>query len=322
MPEEKRLDPAESTVSGQESFDPGLTQKYSGTIRRFINKDGSFNVHRQLSGLKNLHVYQYLINISWKKFFALVVLSYFGVNALFALIYMLFGVENLQGAEGKTVLGGFLDAFYFSVHTFTTVGFGSISPKGTAVNLVASVEALVGWMSLALATGLFFARFSRPTARIIFSKQALIAPYQSGTSLQFRIANLRDNVIVDLEGKLLLMTVENNSGQLQRRYYELKLERPGIHFFPLAWTVVHPIDETSPFFGKKDSDLASLQAEIMILIKGFDDTFSQVVHTRYSYRYDEILWGARFVPIFYIDKQGDVILELDRISETVTAELA
>ncbi|OGC90068.1 MAG: hypothetical protein A2142_02480 [candidate division Zixibacteria bacterium RBG_16_48_11] len=177
-------------------------------------------------------------------------------------------------------------------------------------------------MSLALATGLFFARFSRPTARIIFSKQALIAPYQSGTSLQFRIANLRDNVIVDLEGKLLLMTVENNSGQLRRRYYELKLERQSINFFPLAWTVVHPIDESSPFFGKNDSDLASLQAEIMILIKGFDDTFSQVVHTRYSYRFDEILWGARFVPIFYIDKQGDVILELDRISETVTAELA
>ena len=126
---------------------------------------------------------------------------------------------------------------------------------------------------------------------------------------------------MELEAKLLLMTVESANGQMARKYYDLKLERSSIHFFPLTWTVVHPIDETSPLYGKKAEDLRASQAEIMILIKGFDDTFSQVVHSRYSYRYDEILWGAKFVPIFYTDQQGDIILELDRISETVKEEL-
>ncbi|OGC76954.1 MAG: hypothetical protein A2Z27_06425 [candidate division Zixibacteria bacterium RBG_16_50_21] len=311
----------DSTGQSQHSYDPGLTQKYSGTIRRIINKDGSFNVRRQKSGFKNLHVYQYLIDISWPKFFAWVVLVYVLINTFFAFLYLAIGVENLQGARSTTPWGAFLEAFYFSVHTFTTVGYGSIAPQGTAANMLAVLEALAGWMSLALAAGLFYGRFSRPSARISFSSQAIIAPYLNGSSLQFRIANQRNNMIVDLEAKLLLMTVENSNGQLQRRYYELKLERPGIHFFPLAWTVVHPIDQSSPLFRKKGSDLASLQAEIMILIKGFDDTFSQTVHTRYSYRFDELLWGAKFIPIFYIDQQGDVMLELDRISETVPAEL-
>jgi inward rectifier potassium channel len=305
----------------QQSYDPGLTQKYSGTIRRIINKDGSFNVRRRRLTLRNLNFYQHLINISWTRFLTLVLLFYVLINALFAVLYLLVGIETLKGAEVGTLLDAFLSAFFFSVHTFTTVGYGSIAPTGTWANLLAVLEALVGWLSLALAAGLFYGRFSRPSARVIFSSQAIIAPYQDKTSLQFRLANQRTNLLMEMEAKLVLMTVEDVKGNLQRKYYDLKLERANIHFFPLTWTVVHPIDQNSPLFGRKSDDLAALQAEIMILIKGFDDTFSQVVHARFSYRYDELIWGARFVPIFFTDQQGDLILELDRIDQTERVSL-
>jgi inward rectifier potassium channel len=297
------------------SFDPGLTQKYSGTIRRIINHDGSFNVHRHGVGLRNLNFYQLLINISWPKFLILVVAAYFLCNAAFAGVYLALGVENLQGVDAASQLEAFLGAFYFSVHTFTTVGYGTIAPKGVGTNLVAAFEAMTGLMSFALATGLLYGRFSRPSARIMFSNRLLITPYQDKTSLQFRITNQRTNMLMDMDAKMLLMLVERAGGQLQRKYFDLKLERPSIYFFPLTWTIVHPIDSTSPLFGKTNEDLASLQAEIMILVKGFDDTFSQVVHARNSYRYDEIVWGGRFLPIFHIDEHGDIVLQIDRLND-------
>jgi len=305
----------------QQSFDPGLTQKYSGTIRRIINKDGSFNVRRERGGLANLHFYQYLISISWTKFLLIVLASYLLLNLIFELLYLALGIENLQGAASSNSMEAFLNSFFFSVHTFTTVGYGNIAPNGIWTNLVSVVEALTGWLALAVAAGLLYGRFSRPSAKIVFSSHAIISPYQDKTSLQFRVANQRSNLLMEMESKLLLMTVENVNGQLQRQYYDLKLERHHIHFFPLTWTIVHPIEETSPLFKKTVGDLEKLQAEILILIKGFDDTFSQTVHARYSYRYDEIIWGARFVPVFYIDAHGDVVLEVDRISETISEKL-
>ena len=296
-------------------FDPGLTQRFNGVIRRVINKDGSFNVYRTGVGLHGLNFYQYLINISWPKFFLFVIAAYMLVNLVFASVYLALGVEHLQGAEATTPLIAFLNAFFFSTHTFTTVGYGSIAPKGMWTNVVASTEAMTGLMSFAVATGLLYGRFSRPSARIVFSDRAIIAPYFGRTSLQFRIANERTNILMELEAKVLLMTVESVEGKLQRKYYPIALERAGVYFFPLTWTVVHPIDEASPLFRKTGPELAALQAEILILIKGFDDTFSQVVHARYSYRFDEIAWGARFAPAFYISSNGDVVVQVDKISE-------
>ena len=152
-------------------------------------------------------------------------------------------------------------------------------------------------------------------ARIAFSKQIVVAPYRGGTSLQFRIANRRSNNLMELEALMLLMTVEQADGQQLRRYKTLTLERASVQFLPLTWTIVHPIDETSPLWGKVAEDLARLQTEFLILIKGFDDTFFQTVHVRYSYRFEEIVWGARFAPAFEVDSHGDMVLELERLSE-------
>jgi inward rectifier potassium channel len=171
----------------------------------------------------------------------------------------------------------------------------------------------VGVLGFAVATGLLFGRVSRPSARLGFSENALIAPYQDGTSLQFRVVNRRKNSLVEAQAQVLLMTVEREDGKPVRRYHPLTLERASVLFLALTWTVVHPIDEASPLYGKTAAELAALQAEIIILIKAYDDTFSQTVFARYSYRHDELLWGARFAPAFHVDPAGDLVLDLRKL---------
>ncbi len=150
-----------------------------------------------------------------------------------------------------------------------------------------------------------------------------MAPYQDQSSIQFRIVNQRPNILMDLEANLVLMTVEGPPGKLTRRYQSLKLERDRVYFLPLTWTIVHPLDETSPLYGKTAEDLERLQAEFVILIKGFDDTFSQTVHARYSYRYDELQWQAKFQPAFEIDENGDMVLNVDQVgSHALLSEAA
>jgi inward rectifier potassium channel len=293
------------------NFDPGLTQQFYSPLRRAINKDGSFNVHRRGTTWRDVHPYLHLINMQWGKFFTVIFFAYVVVNTLFALVYFSLGPGELQGADGTTAFDHFLNSFFFSAHTLTTVGYGSISPRGIAANFMAAFEAMVGLMGFALATGLLFGRVSRPSARIGFSEKLLVAPYRDSTSLQFRIVNQRANNLMELEAKVLLMTVEGTP--LTRRYTALKLERDSVYFFPLTWTIVHPIDQESPLRGRSVEELAKLQAEVLILIKGFDDTFSQTVHARYSYRYDEVVWGARFTPAFQIDRAGDIVLDVDQV---------
>ncbi len=166
-------------------------------------------------------------------------------------------------------------------------------------------------MGFALATGVLFGRVSRPSAKIGFSGNALVAPYQDRTSLQFRVVNMRPNVIIEVSASVMLMTVENGA----RRFQELPLERDGIRFFPLTWTVVHPIDDNSPMLGKTAEELAAQHGEILILIKGFDDTFNQIVNARYSYRFDEIVWNGKFSPAFHVDDQGRMVLEVNEVGK-------
>lgn len=297
------------------SFDPGLTQQYSGTLRRAINKDGSFNVDRRGGSWRNIHPYLHLINAGWPAFLGIVCLAYLIVNTLFALIYFGLDPAQVQGTESSRGFSRFLNDFFFSAHTLTTVGYGNLAPVGVAGNSVAAFEALVGLMGFALATGVLFGRVSKPSAKIGFSEKILIAPYQDRTSLQFRIVNLRSNVLIELSAIVTLMTVENSGGKLTRQFRVLPLERDGVFFFPLTWTIVHPIDESSPLFGKTAQELERTQAEVLILIKGFDDTFSQTVNARYSYRYDEMAWGAKFNTAFHIDDGGHMVLDIDRVGD-------
>src|SRR5689334_21150863 len=299
------------------SFDPGLTQQYTGPLLRAINKDGSFNVRRRgLHGLAG-SIYMHLVNLSWPRFWGVVALAFLSVNIIFASIYTALGPRALRATEADMGLGQFGKGFFFSVHTLTTVGYGDLYPLGLTANIVASAEAALGLMGFALATGLLFARFSRPNAQLIFSHCMVVAPYRDGYSLQFRMANRRNNVLTDVLADMMLMTVEQDAqGQLRRNFVELKLERSKIFFLALTWTVVHPIDESSPLKGMKAADLERLQAEVLILIRGYDDSFTQVVNTRYSYRWEEIQWSARFASAFEVASGGHLVLDLERISAT------
>ena len=264
---------------------------------RLLNRDGTFNVRRRgLGFFESLSAYHTLLTLSWPRFLLLVVAAYFAANLVFAAAYLLCGPGALMGPMvGDSHL---LQAFFFSVETIGTIGYGQIAPASTAANIVMTTESVSGLVGLAIVTGLLFARFSRPVAAVLFSRWALIAPYRGITAFEFRIANRHKNELVELEAKLLYSRTRERGGRRMREFLELGLERRTVVFFPLTWTVVHPIDETSPL---KDVTLAQLEAEdaeFLVLLQGTDETFAQRVHARSSYKPHEIVWQARFTDVF------------------------
>ena len=296
--------PIDPQPNNEESRDLGFGAVVARQNRRLLNRDGSFNVARRgLSFRSSLSLYHSLLTMSWSRFLGLVVGSYVVANALFACAYVLCGPEALTVPEGMHVENRFLLAFFFSIHTLATIGYGNITPVSLAANVIVSVESLLGLLGFALVTGILFARFSRPTARIIFSERAVIAPYHGGTALMFRIANARSNQLIEVSARVLFARFE--PGRSTRRFHQLKLEREQVAFFPLSWTVVHPIDEESPLSGLTAADLRAGDAEFPILLTGIDETFSQTVHARSSYKWDEIVWHARFADIFNRPTAGD-----------------
>ena len=291
----------------------------SNRARRLLNRDGSFNVVREGLGLlATLAPYHLLLTISWPGFIAVVTLLYIVLNLIFALFFLACGADALAGPAAHMLGGRFSQAFFFSIQTFATIGYGQIGPNGLAANLLVTIEALVGLMYQALATGLLFARFARPTAAIVFSRQAIVAPYAGMQSLQFRIANRRrHNEIIQLEAQVLYTSFETNDrGQLVRRYRFLPLERNKVTFFPLSWTIVHPIDDGSPLKGKSREDLERDEAEILVLLTGVDETYEQTVHARTSYRADEIVWNARFQSVFRRLVPSDLVsIDVSRLND-------
>jgi inward rectifier potassium channel len=298
------------------TFDPGLTQKYDGPLRRIINPDGSFNVLRRGTNWRDVHPYLHLVSIPWMRFFGWIVAAYVAVNFVFAMAYYALGPDALLAGSASSY-GRFLQCVFFSSQTLTTVGFGAVSPRTATANIIAAFEALSGLLGFAVATGLLFGRVSKPSARIGFSEKALIAPYQEGWSVQFRMVNRRANTLIEPAVTMMLMTVDRSNGGSRREFQLLKLERDRIMLFPLMWTIVHPIDGESPLFGKSEANLEALQAELMVLVKAWDETFGQTVHQRFSYRYSEVVWGGRFTPAFGVDEEGGMQVHVDKVGNHV-----
>jgi inward rectifier potassium channel len=268
--------------------------------RRLLNRNGSFNVKREgLPFLESHSAYHYFITMRWTRFLFYVIAAYIAANALFAIAYVNCGDDALTGFAKSGTAERFAIAFFFSVHTLATIGYGSISPTNMASNIVVVFESLIGLLGFALVAGIVFARFARPTAQVAFSNRAIIAPYRGISALMFRIVNQRLNAgeLVELEAKVML-TRRKRGVEGEREFIPLVLERSNVTFFPLSWTIVHPIDEKSPLHGMTERDLLGCDSEFLILLNGFDETFSQTVHTRSSYRGDEVVWGARFKSIF------------------------
>lgn len=310
----------ESTLVDQEEQrqDLGFGTKINQPYSRLVNKDGSFNVQRSHEGFWNrLNVYHKLVTMGWLPFLGWVFVFYFSINVFFASIYLLAGSQNLKGLDDLSLGGAFWGAFFFSAQTVTTVGYGHISPNGFLTSSIAAIESLLGLLLFAIATGLVYSRFSRPVAHIRFTKNAVFAPYLDVNGWMFRIIHERTNQLIDVEVEVSLSRLETKQdGTRYRQYYPLPLERKKVSFFPNNWTLVHPIQPDSPLHGYTPEQLAESDAEFLILLRAIDDTFSQMVHTRYSYRYDEILWGRKFRPMFSSDTLGDVLVDLDQLDET------
>ena len=288
-----------------------------GSHQRLLNRDGTFNVVREgLHPLSALSLYHWSLTISWPLFLTAITVLYVGINALFAVAFLLCGPSALQSTTTIPNGDAFARAFFFSVQSFATIGYGHIVPVGLASNLLVTLEALINIVGIALATGLVFARFSRPIAKIIYSEHAIVAPYRNVTALEFRIANQRSSQIIEIEAKVILSKIENIAGATSRKFYELKLERSRVTFFALSWTIVHPIVPTSPLYGLTEEDLIAADAEIMILLTGTDDTSSQIVHSRSSYKANEVVWSAKFSNIFMRTRDGGVIgMDVSRIND-------
>jgi inward rectifier potassium channel len=287
-----------------------------------IRQDGAINVKRKgLPFFNTADNYHKLITMSWGRFWLIVLCGYLIINTAFAFIYLFIGVENLNGSEGTDTYQHFWDAFFFSAQTISTVGYGHISPRGMAANSVAALESMMGLLAFALATGLLYGRFSRPTAKIVYSQNLLISPYKDGSKgIMFRLANLRRSTLIDLQMEITFSYNEDVDGKKVRRFFPLELERKRVSILTLSWTVVHPLDENSPLKDITPDDLQSSQASFSVLLKAFDDTFSQTVHSRTSYQFEHLVWDAKFKPAFDRDEDGRVVLDLSRINEFVKVE--
>jgi len=238
-------------------------------------------------------VYHSLLTTAWAQFFALVLVTYLGANLLFALGYLAIG-DGIEEARP----GNFSDAFFFSVQTMATIGYGKMAPRGLAANLLVTLEALIGLLGLALVTGLVFAKFSRPTARVIFSQNAVITRFDGVPSLLVRMANERGNQIAEAQAHLVLLRTERTpEGEEIRRAHDLHLRRSHSAFFAFTWLVVHPITADSPLHGETPESLKAKDIDLVASMTGLDETLSQAVHARHAWMPDQILWGHRFADV-------------------------
>lgn len=299
------------------------SRNYNNSIR-FIDKQGQINIKRKgLGGLANFDVYHWLISTSRTKLSLVILAGYIFINLLFATIYYSIGVEFFGGIDGQGALNEYMNLFFFSAQTITTLGYGHIYPIGNAASTVAAVESLLGLLSFAIATGILFGRFSRPEADLLYSENILIAPYKEMTALMFRIANKKQYELIESEVSVNMSMTNPETNR--RDFFNLKLELNRINFFPLSWTLVHAIDDQSPVYGLTLKDLEQRDAEVIILFKAVNDTFSQTVHSRHSYKWYEIVSDAKFKPLKQdADKKGRISISVTDIHhyEKVTASQA
>jgi inward rectifier potassium channel len=295
--------------------DLGLGGRMSERSRaRLLNHDGTFNVRRNnLSPVHPYNAYNTLLRLTVPRLIGLLCAGYLVTNAFFAMLYWLCGPGALEGAA-RAPLRRFEDCLFFSVQTLATIGYGRLVPVTRAANVLVAFEALVGLLGFAIVSGLLFARFTRPTAKIRFSDKALIAPYEGGWALMFRLVNLRNHDLTDVRAVLSFARWAEIDGERSREFDQLPLERDAIIFMPLHWVIVHPITERSPMRGLTEAALAASEPELVCLITADDETFAQTVHARTSYDASDIVWGGRFRDM-YIADDVHVAIDISRLHD-------
>lgn len=297
--------------------DPGIGTKIDEKVRRMINSDGSYNVIKKGSTKGIRDIFKYLVEISWTWFFTILFVGYIIFNLIFSIIYLYFGSENILGVSPDN--GPiFFQTFFFSIQTFTTVGYGTLAPMGIATQIVAAIEAFVGFMSFSLATGLLYGRFSRPRSKLKFADNFVFSKYEDGYSFKFKLTNLRDVVLQDVEAKIITMfNKENKEGNMVRTYYELSITLPKIDIMALTWTLVHKIDKESPFWGKTKEEIMKQHPEFLIFVNGFDEIYSERTRARKSYIVDDIIWNKNFATNFKSLENGKLIMDVRDLNNVI-----
>jgi inward rectifier potassium channel len=290
---------------------------------RFFNRNGEPNM--QVMGMnlwQRLNIYHSLLTMSMWKFLLVVVIYFMGTNLFFTAIYYLIGIEHLGGLLQVQGLELFGEVFFFSAQTFTTVGYGRINPIGFAASFTASMEALTGLMTFAIATGIMWGRFSRPKAYIRYSKNAVVAPFREGIALMFRMVPYTRNYLVNVEVKVTLAMQVIEDGQMKNRFFNMPLDIAKANTMTANWTLVHVINEESPIYGFTKEDLTNAHAEMLVFVQGFDESFSNTVISRTSYTYEELVFGAKFLPMYHPSDDGmKTVLHLDQLDAYEKVEL-
>jgi inward rectifier potassium channel len=300
--------------NNEKEIELGFGNKNYNKDTRFLNKDGSVNIKR-LDGdfFRRLDLYHTFLNITWKRFIVIVLIGYMVANLFFASLYYLAGTQNFGNLSNVDERHKFTELFFFSAQTLTTVGYGYIYPKGTLVSSIAAIESMTGLLVFALATGVLYGRFSKPRASIRYTTHALLAPYEKITGFMFRMANTTQNELIESEAQVILSM--NDLKTSQRVFLPLELEIKKISFMPLSWTIVHPIDENSPIFKYTKEDLIKADAEFLISVKAINDTYSQTVYSRTSYRGHEIIENAKFKPLQRTQHGSKTTINLRKLDE-------
>lgn len=281
---------------------------------RLVEKDGSFNVIRDGGrNVRRFSPYHVLIKMSGWRFALMILCWYLFINVIFACGYLFAGMDGLLTNDEGGIMSSFWDAFFFSAQTLTTVGFGRQAPISYSVNALATLEMLVGWMSFAVASGLVYGRFSRPKPFLKFTQKALISPYQGGHGLMFRVVSEHSSPLIEVNAQVIIVHDSiSPDGKPKRDFKRVKLERDYINFLPFSWTIVHPINEESPFHGLDEDAIRDLHPEVLVLFQAFDEAFSQSVHARSSYHGDQIVFGAKFVSMITANESDNLThLKLD-----------
>jgi inward rectifier potassium channel len=297
--------------------DPGIGVKFDEKVGRIINADGTYNVIKTGTYRGFRDIFKYLVEISWTKFFLILFSAYILMNIIFTLIYLLCGLDSIAGIEQREG-PPFLQAFFFSVQTFTTVGYGTLAPLTIASQSVAAVEAFVGFLSFSLATGLLYGRFSRPQSKLIFAENLAYSKFEDGYSLKFKMTNKRDIVLQDVEAKIIVMfNQKDEAGEMTRQFFMLPLTLPTVQIMALTWTIVHKIDEESPFWHKTKEDITTMDPEFLVLVNAFDEIYSERTRARQSYLAEDIVWNRNFATIFKSRDDGKVEMDVRDINKTI-----
>ncbi len=284
---------------------------------RVLNKDGSSNVVKSgIQYLSRISLFHTLINMNLLTFILLALAAFVVINLFFGTIYYLIGVDQIGIKPGQSSAEQFLECFFFSAQTVTTVGYGIMHPQSIATNALSTFESVFGWMAFAVLTGLIYGRFAKPKAYLLFSDNALIGPYKDGHGLMFRMAPYKNNTLTEAEVLLNITFRIHENDKIVNKFLPLKAELSKISALSLNWTVVHYIDEESPLYGMCKEDYEINETELMVFVKAFDEHFSNTVQQRTSYNADDIIHGAKFAQMFrQSDDKSCTILELDKIHD-------